>query len=100
MINHYTESHYENAVLQLFQERLGYNYIYVPDVDRDYHSPLYAAALLPALRRVNRCMPEEAITEAVYKLKNFESGSLLQKNKVLISIRDGIHPKLVSGRSI
>ncbi|MDE6591422.1 MAG: HsdR family type I site-specific deoxyribonuclease, partial [Oscillospiraceae bacterium] len=25
-------------------------------------------------------LPEEAITEAVYKLKNFESGSLLQKN--------------------
>ncbi|MDE6260428.1 MAG: type I restriction endonuclease subunit R [Oscillospiraceae bacterium] len=76
----FTESHYENAVLQLFQERLGYTYIYGPDVDRDYHSPLYEDALLPALRRINRGLPEEAITEAVYKLQNFESGSLLQKN--------------------
>ena len=78
----FTESHYENAVLQLFQERLGYDYIYGPDAERDYHSPLYEDALLPALRRINRRLPEEAITEAVYKLKNFESGSLLQKNMV------------------
>ena len=93
----FTESHYENAVLQLFLERLGYQYIYGPDAERDYHSPLYEAALLPALRRINRRLPEEAITEAVYKLKNFEGGSLLQKNKVLISIRDSILPKLASG---
>lgn len=37
----YTESHYENAVLQLFQEQLGYAYTYGPDVERDYHSPPY-----------------------------------------------------------
>lgn len=78
----FIESHYENAVLQLLQERLGYNYIYGPNVDRDYHSPLYEDALLPALRRINRGLPEEAITEAVCKLKNFEGGSLLQKNMV------------------
>ena len=65
----FTESHYENAVLQLFQEQLGYNYLYGPDVERDYHSPLYEDALLSALRRINRDLPEEAIAEAVYKLK-------------------------------
>ena len=43
----FTESHYENAVLQLFQEQLGYTYLYGPDVERDYHSPLYEDALLP-----------------------------------------------------
>ena len=93
----FTESHYENAVLQLFQKRLGYNYVYGPNADRDYHSPLYEDAFLPALRRINRRLPEEAITEAVYKLKNFEGGSFLQKNMVLISIRDSILLKLVFG---
>ena len=78
----FTESHYENAVLQLFQEQLGYTYIYGPDIERDYHSPLYEDVLLPSLQRINRGLPIDAINEAVYKLKNFESGTLLQKNMV------------------
>lgn len=84
MPSHYTETHYENAVLQLFQEQLGYAYIYGPDVERDYHSPLYEDILLPCLRRVNPALPPEALTEAVYKLQNFESGTLLQKNMVFM----------------
>ena len=47
----YTESNYESAILQLFQERLGYTYIYGPDAARDYHSPLYENSLLPSLHR-------------------------------------------------
>lgn len=35
----FTESNYENAVLQLFTEVLGYSYVYDPDVERNYHSP-------------------------------------------------------------
>ena len=80
MAGYYTESNYENAVLQLLNEGLGYTYVYGPDVDRDYHSPLYEDVLLPALQRVNKGLPLDAINEAIYKLKNFESGSLLQKN--------------------
>ncbi len=80
MAGYYTESNYENAVLQLLNEGLGYTYIYGPDVERDYHSPLYEDVLLPALQRVNKDLPLDAINEAIYKLKNFESGSLLQKN--------------------
>ena len=80
MAGYYTESNYENAVLQLLNEGLGYTYVYGPDVERDYHSPLYEDVLLPALQRVNKDLPLDAINEAVYKLKNFESGSLLQKN--------------------
>ena len=47
MSAHYTESHYENAVLQFFQEQLGYTYIYGPDIERDYHSPLYRRSSCP-----------------------------------------------------
>lgn len=80
MAGYYTESNYENAVLQLLNEGLGYTYIYGPDVERDYHSPLYEDVLMLALQRVNKGLPLDAINEAIYKLKNFESGSLLQKN--------------------
>ena len=96
MFGHYTEFHYENAILQLFQEQLGYNYVYGPDVERDYHSPLYEGALLPALRHINRDLPEEAVAEAVYKLKNFEGGSLLQKNMVFTDyLQNGVPVKYV-----
>ena len=96
MSTHFTESHYENAILQLFQEQLGYNYLYGPDVERDYHSPLYGGALLPALRRINRNLPEAAVAEAVYKLKNFEGGSLLQKNMAFTDyLQNGVPVKYV-----
>ncbi len=81
---HFTEANYENAILQFFQQRLGYAYIYGPDVDRDYHCPLYLDALLPALRRVDPTLTEAAIAEAEYKLQNFEGGTLLQKNMVFM----------------
>ena len=46
MSGYFTESNYENAVLQLLNEELGYTYVYGPDVARDYHSPLYEDVLL------------------------------------------------------
>ena len=90
----YTESNYENAVLQLMRETLGYNYVYGPDVERDYHSPLYEDMLLPALQRVNRKLPLEALNEAVYKLKNFETGTLVQKNMTFMDyLQNGVPVK-------
>ena len=52
----FTESNYENAVLELLQS-LGYNYQYGPDIVRDYHSPLYEDVLLPSLERINQGLP-------------------------------------------
>ena len=34
----FTESNYENAVLQLFTQNLGYSYAYGPDIQRDYQA--------------------------------------------------------------
>jgi len=94
----FTETNYENAILQLFQQRLDYNYIYGPDVNRDYHCPLYMDALLPALGQVNPALPEEAVAEAVYKLQNFEGGTLLQKNMVFMDyLQNGIPVKFFAG---
>jgi len=76
----YTEANYENAVIEVFRDTLGYGYTYAPDIARDYSDPLYLQELLPALRRVNPQLPEAALTEAVYKLRHFEGGTVLQKN--------------------
>lgn len=76
----YSEANYEKAVIEVFRDTLGYGYAYGPDVARDYTDPLYTDELLPALLRVNPKLPEVALTEAVYKLRNFEGGTVLQKN--------------------
>lgn len=76
----YNEANYENAVLELFRDTLDYNYVYAPDLSRDYTEPFNMDELMPALRRINPKLPEVALYEAIYKLRNFECGTLLQKN--------------------
>jgi len=76
----FTESNYENAVLELFRDTLGYGYAYGPNITRDYSEPLYLNELLPALKRINPNLPESALSEAVYKLRNLEGGTLFRKN--------------------
>ena len=94
MAGYYTESNYENAVLELLNAGLGYNYVYGPDVERDYRDPLYEDVLLPSLQRINTGLPYEAISEAIYKLKNFETGTLLQKNMAFMDyLQTGVRVK-------
>jgi type I restriction enzyme R subunit len=90
----FTEANYENAVIEVFRDTLGYGYIYAPDVARDYSEPLFMDELLPALRRVNPKLPEAALTEAVYKLRNIEGGELVLRNKQFTKyLQDGVSVK-------
>ena len=77
----YTESNYENAIIQQMQE-LDYDYVYGPDVERDYGDPLYSDVLDASIRRVNPDVCEAAITEALYKLRNIENGPLAFRNAI------------------
>ena len=76
----YTESNYENAIIDLFQSKLNYDYIYAPDVERDFRSPLYDEVLEERLFEINKGAPYDAVKEALFKLRNFENGELVQKN--------------------
>lgn len=90
----YTEADYENSIIELFQNDLGYEYIYGPDIERDFHSPLYEEVLLDSLYRLNSCLPDDAIQDALFKLKNFENGELVQKNAVFTDyLQNGIEVK-------
>lgn len=87
----YTEADYENSIIELFQNNLEYEYIYGPDIERDFYSPLYEDVLIDSLRNLNRDLPEDAIVEAIYKLKNIENGELVQKNAVFMDyLQNGI----------
>lgn len=83
MSGFYTEADYENSIIELFQN-MGYRYVYAPDLERDFRSPLYEEELVSALHRLNPGMPEDAITDALFKLKNFENAELVQKNELFM----------------
>ncbi len=86
----YTEADYEQSVIQLFQG-MDYQYVYGPNVERDFRSPLYDEVLEDSLVRLNRNLPRNAIQDALYKLRNFENGSLVQKNEVFMDyLQNGV----------
>ena len=87
----YTEADYENSVIELFRNDLGYEYAYGPDIERDFYCPLYEEVLIDSLYRLNRGLPDDAIQDALFKLKNFENGELVQKNAVFMDyLQNGI----------
>ena len=62
-----------------------------PGAGTDYGSPLLESALRESLFRINRGLPTEAVTEALAKLKDFDSGSLLQKNMTFMEyLQNGV----------
>lgn len=93
---HFTEELFEQAVIELLQN-MGYTHIYAPNMGRaDFSNPLIESALIDSLVRINKKLPIEAINEAVYKLNNFESGSLVQKNKTFMGyLQNGVEVKYV-----
>ena len=87
----FTEVSYENSVIELFQH-LGYTHVYGPDIDnRDFNSPLYLDILEDSIYRINPNVPKTAIQEALFKIKNFDNGELLQQNKIFMDyLQNGI----------
>ena len=89
-----TEAAYENSVIELFQH-LGYTHVYGPDIEnRDFNSPLYLDILEDSIYRINPNVPKSAIQEALFKIKNFDNGELLQQNKIFMDyLQNGITVK-------
>lgn len=91
MSANYTEANYENSVIELFRNDLDYEYIYGPDIERDFYNPLYEDVLFDSLYRLNSGLPDDAIQDALFKLENFENGELVQKNAAFMDyLQNGI----------
>ena len=90
-MNFFREEDYEKSLIELFQNDLEYEYVYGPDIERDFYSPLYENVLLDSLQRINHGVTNDAIQDALFKLKNFENGELVQKNAVFMDyLQNGI----------
>ncbi len=87
----FNEAAYENAIIDLFQNELNYDYVYGPDVERDFTSPLYDEVLEESLRRINKGAPYDAIRDALHRLRSIENGELAQRNAVFTDfLQNGI----------
>ncbi len=75
-----TEEQYENALLELLNN-LGYDHVYGPEIERDYRVPFYGAQLSHSLMMVNPTKPAAAIDEAIRKVRDIDSGTMVQKNQ-------------------
>jgi type I restriction enzyme R subunit len=95
----FTEANFENSIIEIFRDNLGYTYEYGPYIVRDYHNPLYEEQLLYSLEKINPKLPETAIEEAVYKLKNIGTGTIIQKNFIFTDyLQNGIPVKYYDGK--
>lgn len=90
MESSYTEASYENSIIELF-ENMGYTYCYGPDFPRDLTDPIMEDQLKNSLETVNPKLPSQAIDEAIYKIKNYEAGTLVSKNEVFMDyLQNGV----------
>ena len=77
----FTEDAYEQTLIALFRDELGYKYECGYEVERDYKEPFYRADLEASLRRLNPGLPADAVDEGIRKITNLSIGTLEQNNE-------------------
>lgn len=86
----FNETSYENSIIELFKN-MEYEYVYGPDIERNFQCPFYESELETALSRININKSIYAIQGAINKLKNIENASLVQKNTVFMDyLQNGV----------
>ena len=58
----YNESDYENAVLEVLRA-MKWEYMYDPDVERDYRDPTLPDVFECQVRKLNKGVPDEAVND-------------------------------------
>ena len=95
--DNFTEAHYENTLIQLFQE-LGYQYECGYDVERDYRNPYYEEDLRESLRRLNPLLSAEVLNETFRLVTHIHEGTLEQRNETLMDyVQNGVEVKYTDG---
>ena len=87
----YNENAYEQCLIELFRDTLGWDYCYGPDVERDFRDPLYEPVLEEAICRINPKADSHAIAEALNKIRHFENNDLVKQNALFMDyIQNGV----------
>lgn len=77
----FTEDAYEQTLIALFRDELGYAYECGYEVERDYREPFHRADLLASMRRLNPSLPADAMEQGVKQITNISIGTLEQNNE-------------------
>lgn len=77
----FTEDAYEQTLIALFRDELGYAYECGYEVERDYREPFYRADLVASMRRLNPSLPADAMEQGVKQITNISIGTLEQNNE-------------------
>lgn len=77
----FTEDAYEQTLIALFHDELGYAYECGYEVERDYKEPFYRADLVASMRRLNPELPADAMDEGIKQITNISIGTLEQNNE-------------------
>ena len=98
----YVEDSYEKTLIQLFTERLGYEYECGYDVDRDYREPFHRDDLEKSIKWLNPQLSQDVIDEAIRMLTSNNDGGYVQRNETFTEwLQDGINvPHVVEGREV
>ena len=87
----FTEDAYEQTLIALFRDELGYKYECGYEVERDYKEPFYRADLEASMRRVNPDLPAAALDDGIKKLTTINEGTLEQNNEKFTKwMQDGL----------
>lgn len=84
-----TENEIELFAIELF-EKLGYSYIYAPELMRNHEEILLKDRLLNAVEKINPSLPQSAIEDAIKQIERIKSSELLSDNETF-------HKLLVEG---
>ena len=87
--NKFTEDAYEQTLIALFRDELGYQYELGYDVERDIREPFHRADLEASLQRINPHLSADVLEEGIKKLTNIDDGTLLQNNEKLTQWMQG-----------
>ena len=91
----FTEDAYEQTLIALFRDELGYAYECGYEVERDYKEPFYRADLVASMRRLNPKLPPEAINDGIKKITSINEGTLVQNNENFTKwMQNGVEVKI------
>ena len=102
----YNEDHFEQTLIELFSERLGYDYLNGYEIqstftDKDYYCPVYRERLMIMLHQLNKALPQGALDEAERKLLHIEAGNMVQNNELFMDyLQHGIEVTFHDGNEL
>ncbi|MCR5433049.1 MAG: type I restriction endonuclease subunit R [Bacteroidaceae bacterium] len=94
MSNPVDENFYEQTLIQLFTEELGYDYECGYDVERDYRDAFHREDLSLSLKRLNPLQRADVLAEAFRMITHINEGTLEQRNEQLMDyLQSGVEVK-------